>query len=167
MTVQPNPAAFKIQPKTLFAGERSDWLDSFSRLEQAVLQCCERLCISRCARGKPFSQRLTMLAALPAGTWPEASLKKLRKLVRECELLLPRRANVVHSIMKIERREGRYIAVFQNNIDAACDVPHFEILSAEDFASDRKALQSLADRFKSLATASSPLRPKRDAAAGP
>jgi hypothetical protein len=168
MTAHPDHAAFKLQPKQLFARERSDWLDSFSQLEIAVLHCETILRAPAGPGGKPLSQRLTALkAVVPSPRCSNATLKELRKLVQECEALLPLRASIVHAVMQTGRLGDRDIALFQNSVDAARDFSTYLVMKQEDFVCSREALDRLTTGFEALATASSRPPPKRAEATGP
>ena len=168
MTVQPDPIAFQIQPDHLFAGERSDWLDCFSRLEVAVLRCEVVFTPAVSPSTKPLGQRLTALKGVSAS--PRVSndtLKALRERVRECEELLPLRASIVHAVMQTGRLGDNEVAFFQNSLDAARGSTTYLVLKQEDFIQSRHAMDLLAAGFEALATTSSRPRPERAAAAGP
>src|SRR5688572_6374762 len=104
MTAQPHQIEFSTKRVTLFAWARSQWLDSFSRLEIAVLRCGAQVGLQPQARGTPLCQRLSDLKAQAPNLCSDATQKKLSELVRECEAFLPRRATMVHAVMRIRRR---------------------------------------------------------------
>lgn len=169
MTAQPHQLDFETTQIAMFALARSNWLDRFSRLEVAVMRCVDRFCVEPSPRGMPLSQRLTMLSALTASpTCPKDKIEKLQKLVNECIRLLPLRATIVHSEMKIGSCDGKPAALFRNGTDVAGNLPIYVIMTEHDFLADRRSLQSLTDRLSNLLVSpSGPPRPKPAAAAGP
>jgi hypothetical protein len=151
MTTQPHGSEFVASPSSLFAHARSDWVDSFARLEATVLKCGDRFSAQRAPRGMPFSQRLARMAAsTPSTICSRATLEKLQKLIRECETLLPLRATLVHSVMQIGQLGDTDIALFRNGVDAARELPNYVVMTEEDFRRQQRQLQSLRDRFSRL-----------------
>ena len=128
-----------------------------------MIRCANRFCAEPLPRGMPLCQRLGEISSLSTSPVCSAdTLKKLQKLVPQCLKLLPRRATIVHSTMKVGKREDVDAALFQNGVDVANNVPFYVIMTDEDFLADRRVLQSLTDQFDSLLASPSSLpRPKR------
>lgn len=151
MTAMLRQSGFEISRTTVFASARSDWLDRFSRLEVSVMRCADQFSSKPLPRGMPLSQRLARITSLTtssAGS-PEV-LKKLQMLADECLELLPRRATIIHSTMKVGKCDGTDVALFQNGVDVAANLPVYVVMTEEDFVVDQRVLQSLTDRFSSL-----------------
>ena len=146
---------------TLFAEARSDWLDSFSRLEVAVYRFELRCCAAPLPRGTPLKQRLPALLSNCGGS--NVPVQELQKLVRECEALLPLRATIVHSAMKTGMRDAGEVAIFQNAFDLAHAVPVFAEMTPREFARGINSLGRLANAFAKLGAKPSSPPPREPA----
>ena len=150
-------SSFEIGPAK-FAQARSAWLDSFSKLEIAVRKFELRCCGGLTQRGISLKSRLP--AMMTSCSSPAVGLPDLQKLVRECEALLPLRATIVHSVMKIELRGSEEVATFQNVYDAAEGIPICATMTQGEFERGGNNLRRLAKLFEKLGpNPSAPPRP--------
>jgi hypothetical protein len=152
-----------------FAVARSEWLNTFSDLEVAILCCTSRIGLICDARKTPLAVRLGNLKNAPASPrLSKASTDELKTLASSCEKLLTIRAAIVHSRMRYGTSDGTPAAFFQNALDAAEYQPVYTVLKLEDFERMRRDLAQLASRFDTVSpNPSAPPRPKPAAAAGP
>ncbi|HYW16997.1 MAG TPA: hypothetical protein VE891_12705 [Allosphingosinicella sp.] len=167
MTALPIPEEFEVDTISSFARARSEFLDRFNQLEAAILRLEHRLSAAFPVRGTPLSQRLATLSSLKPSSTCSA---QLQRLVRECETLLPFRATIVHSTMKVRKRNKGRVAIFQNSFDEANDVPLFAVTTERDFERVAARVQRLTDEINGLIPAlkpSGPLQPRPAEAADP
>lgn len=149
MSAEPAPQQFTVvRNPPPFPILRSELVDRFARLETAVCECIAKHSALD-PHKKLFTQRLEEFAGLALSCEPLKEKKEaLAQLAAECVALLPIRASIVHSVMKIEEREGEPVALFQNATDAAQGNLQYVVMSRADFDRIKRKLQSLADRAK-------------------
>lgn len=144
MTELPNQQVFRTGSGDQFAAMRSDWLDSFAKLELAAWKCLDLLSGTPQPADWSMAQRLQKLRSLAPGPHlSKDAAAEAMKLADRVQPVLKLRAMIVHASMTTGVHNGEPAAFFQNVKDAAGGMPVFLILNAKLLRDTRQWLDDL------------------------
>lgn len=148
---------------------RSDFLDAFAALEEAVAKVLRSA--GQSLKGEPFSQRVKAFRTAEKTTLiAKQNLPKRDHIADEIQGLLQLRADVVHSRMELTSIDGTLCASFINVQEMGGLFPTRRILALDDLKQISQMALRLADRISQLNKvnpASSPPPPSPGAAGDP
>ena len=148
---------------------RSDFLDACANLEAAVCRILRSCGDARST--EPFGHRVQAFRkAEKTNLIAKANFGQRDQIADAIAELLPVRADIVHSAMKISLLDGQTTALFTNARTASDDYPVVRLLKAQDFRELIRRVANLTARTGTLgrvSPASSPPPPSPDAAGGP
>jgi hypothetical protein len=159
-----------VSAETDFHLARSRCIDSFARLEQAIIQLLEKGGVVKPT--ELFSQRVELSRKLkPSPYLSKARAELLPNLLNQCEAAACLRNDIAHAPLRIALIEGDKFACFVNPRQVASDSAVARLFSLE-------MLQTCADKWRKLAKEiddltkkptpqPSPQQPSQGAAAGP
>ena len=159
-----------MQDKIDFVFARSDVLDAFAELEALIgriLKSC-----GHPASNEPFGHRLKAFRTAGKTTFiAKANLGQRDHIADAIADLLPIRADIVHSAMRLVTFDGREVALFVNAQQAFAPYPQARIVDLVQLRGLARELRDLRKRVSELAKcvnpASSPPPPSPGAAGGP
>lgn len=138
---------------------RCSWLDAFADLELEISYCTARVHGEPGKKNRPLILRLKKLSELQPEPGLSASDDKLVKdLAAQCLALLPMRAAIVHSSMRVCAGSPA-LAAFRNVADVASGQRNALVFSAADLEAERLKLVRLAKGFRRVAVKSPPAQP--------
>ncbi|MFZ5744170.1 MAG: hypothetical protein ACOY7T_06780 [Pseudomonadota bacterium] len=139
-----------------FALARSDFLDAFSAVESSICRILERAGIG-CKSNEPFGNRLLAFGQIEkADLLAPSRIGQRNNLVRGVGKILPIRADVVHSAMRVDRLGEEAVAIFVNAQVAHDPDAPMRVLSLDRF---RKHTSKLEDYAKQLEVLNKPTSP--------
>lgn len=148
---------------------RNDFLDACADLETAVCRVLRSCGDARST--EPFGHRVQAFRkAEKTNLIAKANYGQRDQIADAIAALLPVRADIVHSAMKLSTVDGQAMALFTNARAASDDYPLVRMLKAADFRELIRRVASLTARTAGLgriSPASSPPPPLRDAAGDP
>ena len=149
---------------------RNDILDAFADLETRIAFILKRA-KNLPPKGQCLGQRLEIFRTVKANSEiAAANLARRDTLVNSIAELLPVRADIVHSRMKIHLIDGSPVGIFVNSHDANEKFPQNRLLTLAEMRCLVNSVQELTESLSKLSKPnppSSPPPPSPGAAAGP
>lgn len=132
-----------------FALERSRCIDAFAKLELQVTFAAERLGIgfSRECLGRRVA---SLNKAKPSPLLSKANAAKLAVWVEATEVLVARRASIVHAVMGLGNFSGVWKASFENAFDVVAKHPIALLVTIEGLRNIRVAVEAQTDELSTL-----------------
>jgi len=148
---------------------RNDLLDAFADLEMTISRILRSCGIA--PSNEPFGNRMKAFrSAEKTNLIAKANLGQRDQIADEIAMLLPIRADIVHSRLRASRVEGHVVCYFINSQEASSDYPSGRLLSIAQIQSLIERVIKLTERvgkLKLINPASSPPPPSPGAASAP
>ena len=159
-----------VSAETDFHLARSQSIDSFARLEQAIIQLLEKGGVVKSA--ELFSQRVELARKLkPSPHLSKANAELLPQLLGQCEAAACLRNDIAHAPLRFALIEGDNFACFVNPRQTASDSAVARLFTLEMLRTCARKWRKLADDIVDLTRKPtpqpSPQQPSPGAAAGP
>lgn len=146
---------------------RSRFLDAFAEVERMVVRM-GKMVAKQPNDGASLGQRIERARQAQAG--PQFSKDNLKKAFDALDAvcaLLPLRADIVHSTLRLAMVDAVATLIFSNSRTADTLCPTVRIIDAAEFKTLTTSVQAISAKLRAALTPPSPPRPTPGAAAGP
>lgn len=152
---QPSDIIADMQDKIDFVLARNDFLDCFAELE-AVIGRILKSC-GQSVSNEPFGNRLKAFRLAEKTTLiAKANLAHRDHIADAIAELLPIRADVVHSTMRLATFDSRTVALFVNAQQAYSQCPQARIIDLSQLRALAREMRDLRKRVSELAKRANP-----------